>query len=49
MVAEAGMKLNSHDALAFSEGKFSGGGWSWNEADSTDALGLTEGKFSYGG
>jgi len=30
-------------------GKFSDGGWNWNESDSLDALGLTGSKFSDGG
>jgi len=41
MVAGAGMKLTDLDALhhlALTAGKFSHGGWSWNEADSLDAL-----------
>ena len=44
------MKLSDNlDGLGSTVGKFSNGGWSWNEADSLDAPGLTVGKFSDGG
>jgi len=46
MVGGAGMKLICFNALGLIGGKFSNGGYRWNESDSLDALGLTESKLS---